>query len=333
MRESSNVSHISSDLRKEFFVATAITTLMALAGLFLPVFGIVVSLFIPLPVLFFRLRLGRYRGALVLITVTIIVATVLQWRSLTSTVFFFELCLVGFVMSEMFERDLPLEKTVAGTTGVVVGTAAAMLFLSGLLSPQGILEQVSGYLHANLQLALDVYKDMEVPQEQINFVAESIDAILYIMVRIMPSIMIAATLLIVWGNLLLARPLLRNSQIHCPDFGVLTHWRAPEPLVWVVIASGLLLLLPNKGIKLLGVNGLIIMLTIYFFQGIAIVSYYFEKKNFPKLLRGILYGLIVLQQFVLVLVIAAGFFDMWADFRRLKKGEDKNNESDTERSD
>jgi uncharacterized protein YybS (DUF2232 family) len=73
------------------------------------------------------------------------------------------------------------------------------------------------------------------------------------------------------------------------------------------------------------------MLVIYFFQGIAIVSFYFDKKGFPKILRGILYGLIALQQFVLLLVIAAGFLDLWIDFRRLKKGVDNNNESNTER--
>ena len=109
--------------------------------------------------------------------------------------------------------------------------------------------------------------------------------------------------------------------------------RTPEQLVWVAIVSGILLLVPSKGLKLLGVNGLIIMVMIYFFQGIAIVSYYFDKKKFPKILRGILYGLIVIQQFVLLLVVAAGFFDLWADFRRLKKGADKDNESNTERND
>jgi uncharacterized protein YybS (DUF2232 family) len=74
-------------------------------------------------------------------------------------------------------------------------------------------------------------------------------------------------------------------------------------------------------------------MAIYFFQGIAIVSFYFEKKRFPKILRGILYGLIALQQLVLLLVIAAGLFDVWIDFRRMKKGTENQDESNTQRSD
>jgi len=325
------VSRIGNAPRKEFLMATAITTLMALAGLYIPVFGVLVTMFIPLPILFYRLRLGRHQGAMVLVVVTIIVASVMQGRSITSTVFFFELGLAGFVLSELFEMDLTLEKTVAATTGIVLGTGAAMLALYGLLTPNSLWDQLTGYLHNNLQLALDLYRDMEVSPEQIDLLAESMEGILYVMLRIMPAIVVASTLLVVWSNLLVARPLLRNNRLKCPDFGNLNEWRAPERLVWVAILSGIMLLLPHKGVKLLGVNGLIIMMMVYFFQGIAIVSYYFEKKRFPKILRGILYGLIVLQQFVLLLVIAAGFFDLWTDFRRLKKGEDKKNESDTER--
>ncbi len=67
-----------------FLMATAITTLMALAGLYIPVFGVLVTMFIPLPILFYRLRLGRHQGAMVLVVVTIIVASVMKGRSITS---------------------------------------------------------------------------------------------------------------------------------------------------------------------------------------------------------------------------------------------------------
>ena len=50
----------------------------------------------------------------------------------------------------------------------------------------------------------------------------------------------------------------------------------------------------------------------------AIVSFYFERKRFPRLLRIFLYSLIALQQFVLILVIGLGFFDVWLNFRKIK---------------
>ncbi|MBW2176623.1 MAG: DUF2232 domain-containing protein, partial [Deltaproteobacteria bacterium] len=55
----------------------------------------------------------------------------------------------------------------------------------------------------------------------------------------------------------------------------------------------------------------------YFLQGIAVVSYYFEKKRFPRALRLFLYSLIALQQILLLLIIGLGLFDMWLNFRKL----------------
>ncbi len=325
------MSHISfGDQHKEFLIATGITTLIALAGLYLPVIGFLLSLFIPLPILFYRTKLGRSQGTLILISVTLIVALAMQGRSITSVVFFFELGLIGFILAELFEMDLPLEKTVAVTTGVVIVAGAAVLALYALVSTNTLREQVSQYLYKNLELALGVYRQMDIPEDQIDVISRSMDGILYVMLRILPAIVIASTILVVWSNLLLVRPLLRNSRLFCPDFGTLSEWKAPESLIWFAILSGFLTVLPHKGLKLLGVNGLIIMVVIYFFQGIAIVSFYFDKKGFPKILRGILYSLIALQQFVLLLVIAAGFLDLWTDFRRLKKGVDNNDESNTE---
>jgi uncharacterized protein YybS (DUF2232 family) len=60
-------------------------------------------------------------------------------------------------------------------------------------------------------------------------------------------------------------------------------------------------------------------MSVYFFQGIAIVSFYFNKKRFPRVIRIFLYTLIAIQQLVLLAVIGLGFFDMWFNFRKLGK--------------
>ena len=55
---------------------------------------------------------------------------------------------------------------------------------------------------------------------------------------------------------------------------------------------------------MLGLNGLIILMTTYFLGGIAIVSYFFDKKGFPRMLRVFLYILVALQQFILPITIS-----------------------------
>ena len=135
--------------------------------------------------------------------------------------------------------------------------------------------------------------------------------------RLIPGLFVVGQLLVCWTSLLLSRPLLISRRLYYPAFGALNTWRTPEVMVWWAIGSGVLLLLPSAGIKLIGANGLMIALTLYFFQGIGIVAFFFEKKQLPKGMRFFLYGLIALQQILLLIVIGLGFFDIWINFRKL----------------
>ena len=307
--------------RKDVIVAIAVTTLISMAALHLTVLGPFVGLFVPLPILFYRSKLGRSSGLLILISVSLIVISFVGLNSLGTAVFLFELGLVGLILPEVFEMNLSVEKTVGITAGGVLTMGALILALYTLVSTTSPWALASDYVEKSVKLALAMYREMDVSEEKIDMLSQSLDGILYVMLRIIPGMMIVATLFVVWSNLLLARFVLRSKELFCPDFGRLNQWKAPEHLVWVAIASGVLLLFGHPGIKMLGINGLIVIMMIYFFQGIGIVSFYFEKKQFPKILRILLYGLIAIQQPLLLVVVALGFFDIWIDFRRIRKVE------------
>jgi uncharacterized protein YybS (DUF2232 family) len=302
-------------------VAIAVTTLISMAALHLSVLGPFVGLFVPLPILFYRSKLGRSSGLLILMAVTLIVTSFVGLNSVGTAAFLFELGLVGLILPEVFEMNLSVEKTVGITAGGVLTMGALILALYTLVSTTSPWALASDYVEKSVKLALAMYREMDVSEEKIDMLSQSLDGILYVMLRIIPAIMIVATLFVVWSNLLLARLVLRSKELFCPDFGRLNQWKAPEHLVWVAIASGVLLLFGHPGLKMLGINGLIVIMMIYFFQGIGIVSFYFEKKQFPKILRILLYGLIAIQQPLLLVVVALGFFDIWIDFRRTRKVE------------
>ncbi len=316
------MTHIAhGQTRKDVIVAIAVTTLISMAALHLSVLGPFVGLFVPLPILFYRSKLGRSSGLLILISVSLIVISFVGLNSLGTAAFLFELGLVGLILPEVFEMNLSVEKTVGITAGGVLTMGALILALYTLVSTTSPWALASDYVEKSVKLALAMYREMDVSEEKIDMLSQSLDGILYVMLRIIPAIMIVATLFVVWSNLLLARLVLRSKELFCPDFGRLNQWKAPEHLVWVAIASGVLLLFGHPGLKMLGINGLIVIMMIYFFQGIGIVSFYFEKKQFPKILRILLYGLIAIQQPLLLVVVALGFFDIWIDFRRTRKVE------------
>ncbi|MBW1728882.1 MAG: YybS family protein [Deltaproteobacteria bacterium] len=308
---------IQGNIPKDVVSGIAITSLIFAISIYIPIIGFVGSLFIPLPILFYRSKLGRSTGAIIPILTIIVMVTVLGGLSI-DILFFVELLLLGFVLSELIELDLSIEKTILYTCGSVIFIGIVGLLFYNNLSDKGFYTLVAEYVSKNLTLTLEIYENMGVSQESIHMISNSLENIEYVLIRIIPALVVASTLFVSWTNLLVAKPILKSHGCFYPSFGSLKNWKAPEFLVWGIIGCGLLLLLPEKIFKFFGLNGLLIMLTIYFFQGIAIVSFYFEKKNFPRLLRFFLYSLIALQQVVLLVIIGLGFFDMWLNFRKLE---------------
>ncbi len=302
---------------REIAVGVAATGVIFAASLAIPIFGFFLAMLVPLPTLLFRVKLGRKKGALVPLGGTLIVA-VSAGAATFDTLFFAELMLAGFILAECFETDLSVERSIGYTSGIMLGSATCLLVLYGNLAGVEVFGSMSAYLSKNLALTLDVYRNMGMSEENVRMIADSLDGIAYVLVRILPGMTAAFALFLSWLTVLTARPLLRARGLTVPDFGSLRLWKPPEALVWGVIVCGGALMLPDKTVKIIALNGLIVLMTIYFFGGIAIISYFFEKKRFPTFVRVFLYSLIALQQLFLLLVIGLGFFDMWLNFRKLE---------------
>ncbi len=301
---------------KDIATGVAITSLIFLISVFIPIIGFVAALFIPLPILFYRLKLGRINGLIIPVATSLLMVVLIGGLSI-DVIFFAGLLLIGFMLGELFELNLSIEQTTLIASGSVVLSGLISLIISSILTGKSVFAMVSDYVAKNLELTLVLYQGMGMSPENIELISQSLDKIQQVLVAIIPALVLASTLFVAWISILLAKPVLTSRSLSYPDFGPLNLWKAPDYLVWGVIVCGLALFLPQAAIKVIGINGLLILMTIYFFQGMAIVSFYFDKKGLPRFVRVFLYTLIALQQLILLAVIGLGFFDLWVNFRRL----------------
>ncbi|MBW1894278.1 MAG: YybS family protein [Deltaproteobacteria bacterium] len=306
----------SRNITRDIIRGIAVTCLIFGISGYLPIIGFFCALLLPLPILFYRSKIGRQK-AMIIPVVTMVIMGVGFGGISPDILFFFGLLLLGFVLGECFELNLSIEKTILYSAGSVLVAVGFCLFFYSNTSHGGIVSLLSEYVGKNLKLTLALYEDMGMPEENILLISNSLDTIGYVLVRIIPAMAAALTLFVAWTSILLAGPIMKSKHLFYPDFGSLKHWKAPEPTVWFVIGSGLALIFPFQLLKIMGLNCLIVLMTIYFFQGIAIVSFYFEKKRFPRLLKIFIYSIIAMQQMILLLVVGLGFFDMWLNFRKL----------------
>lgn len=171
-------------------------------------------------------------------------------------------------------------------------------------------------MEATLQRALGAYAEAGLAPGSLERIREGIPALALAMAWVVPGSVVAMDLLLYWWTLLVQRKALPPLGIQRPGSEALHGWSLPYGWVWVTILGGCLLLVPVEVARWIGVNVLILMGTVHFFQGISVVASFFQRRGVPPFLRGIFYALVFLQHFVLLAVMAIGLFDIWFDFRK-----------------
>ena len=295
----------------------AILTLTFLSVALIPFIGPIVVILTPLPILYYCSRLGRRSGLMVValsFLATYGILTLLG-RGTNLPV----LSMIGFsgvLLFEVLKRHLSIEKTFLLASLALFCCAAGFVlyhaFRTGI-APWRMLElYVAGIVRDNIKL----YEQLNISEEQVRLIRESAPQITHFLTGVFPALTLSGTAFTVWVNLLAGRLLFRKNGVAFPDFGDLAAWKAPEKLVWILIAAGGMVIFPVEGAVIVGMNLLILCGLIYLFQGLAIAAFFFREKRIPMMFRGLFYALLMIQQYMLIIVIAFGLFDLWVDFRK-----------------
>lgn len=301
---------------KDILTGTVILIFFGAAILYFPVFGFVFFLLMPLPVAFYRVRSGRSASGIM----TVAALGLIWFIGRTNAIdLWLILCMtgLGFTLGEVLEKDLSIEETIAYPCAAVLAGATAALVLAGGISDTAPWEMVSGYVEKNVEMTAAAYKEMDIRDRRIQLLIDSPERVHYVLMRILPALTVSVLIFCAWINLLLARIVFPALHAGRTGFSRLNRWKTPDSLVWAAIGCALLVLAAKGPVSFIGINGLIILILIYLFQGLAVVSFYFETRRVPMFLRIIIYTLLAIQQVFALVVAGLGFFDTWADFRRL----------------
>ncbi len=298
----------------------AVVSLVLLLAALAPFGGVIALLFIPLPVFFYYAKNGRVRG-IVLAALSLIVlffaARIVDLYA--SFPLFVLLTFSGVVIAEVLQRNYPIEKTVVISVAATFIAGSIIFLYQGFLLGETPWHMISAFTEQKIREGISFYTYLKISPEQIKLIEENVAGIVAFITAISPAISLVGLTFMVWVNLLLGKKIFQKYGLSYPDFGDLSLWKAPEKMVWYLIAAGVILILPNERTEILGWNMLIVILFAYLLAGIAIISFYLKKNSLPSGLRYLIYFLVFAQQIITLLVVTAGLFDLWVDFRKLNK--------------
>ena len=307
---------IQPTIVKNILIGILLCILIIAAIHIIPLIGVFAWMVLPLPVLFYRLKTGRKSSGIIM-AVSLAMLIMVTRNVAFNTLYFGSLLVTGFFLGEFIEKHLSIEKIILYTCFAVLGTCTAVLFVYTLTYAQGTEHLISNYISRYQALSSQLFSDSIQFYPEMNVDRQTIEQASSLFVLIFPGIFINSYLTMVWLNIILIKKVLSKKGIIVKSIENLNQWKAPYYMVFGVIALSVLMFLPIYSLKIIAANCLIILMFVYFFQGIAVVSFFFQKKRAPFALRFFFYTLIAIQPLFMCLVIGFGLFDTWINFRKL----------------
>jgi len=231
--------------------------------------------------------------------------------------------LSGLFIARIANRNKSAEKVIAYPALLIIAAICFYFIYSSFEQSVHPWQFIQKYVAAIIDANIKLYGQLPLAKEDIDFIKDNQQNITIAFTRIFPSLVVIISVFIVWINVLIGKNVLSKTGISRTNLAMLASWKTPDFFIWIFIISGGLNFVPNENINFLALNLFLVICFIYLLQGFAIISFIFQSKNVPLFFRFIFYFLIAVQQFLMIPIATAGLFDIWVDFRKFARKDQK----------
>lgn len=283
--------------------------------------AVLVNLLTPLPPAVLGMR---YTPALGWAAVGLTVVAILVTSGVTPTLLYMtQFGLPAVLLPWLFKRGVAWDRAIVTVLGLMLAFGTVVLLGVTAGSGQSPFEVVDAQIDKEIDQALTLMQEFagsEQTPESAEALREVTQSMGELMHRAYPGMLIVVCAVLQLFTVAVLAFLARPAGL---PGGAFARWRAPELLIWVLIATGFGVVFAAGAVQSVAINVLIILLPVYFLQGLAVVEHFLARKGLSFWLRGLSYLILLVINPLPMIITAVGVFDLWADFRkpRLKPSE------------
>ena len=284
----------------------------------IPPLGSLVGILSPFPLVFIFLQRGK-QVALVLMALIFGVLWFLVGQN-QALLFMAEYAVMAFVLGEMIRARFPGGWCI-GASSLISG-GVSILLLVALLGDQDttVNKFFENQIRAHFAQSFETFGSIGENKAEIEEIKAVFEKMVGGFASSYPAFVFVGSLISAMANYGLLR--LVWGRIYGPGLfseRTFAQWICPENLVWGFIAACLALFLGQGLIEDVGLNLFIVMMVIYFVQGMSITIHFLKARKVPIFLWLIFFILIFAQPMLIGLIAGIGVFDIWVDFRKIRK--------------
>jgi len=224
------------------------------------------------------------------------------------------------VVRKGYNSRLLIMVLAAGVCAGIVLLAVLFYAFQSSMTPMTVVQRA---FQANLEMVQQVYRDMGMAKEQLDFLRDSSPVLGYWVGMLFPSLLFGAYFSLNGLTMVMVSMLSRwrHTPITWGAGSLFEDFAVYQQTVWVLIGLWVAVLLPGlpEMVRFFPINGIVVLMFFYLLQGMAIIHCYLKRFQVGVGGRVFIYFLLFAFHFLLVAVAMIGLFDMWGDFRKFAR--------------
>lgn len=298
---------------------SAITVILFLASLYIPLFGTLISFLCPLPIIILCLR-HDIKVAFLSLVIAFFLVSILAgpFQGFIGILGFGTL---GIALGIAIKKNMSLlEVLFIGSTVSFVSKIFLIIIGLWMMDYNPLLLGLD-QIEQTINQGLSFYGNMGLSPEQIETTKETLLQSVELIKIAFPAMLVIASVFDTLINYWVAGKILNRLGYKLAPFIPFYKWRASKSFFWSYLA-GLLILLINTNYKLpflerIGVNIQLLFSVIFLFTGLAVVSFILRHHKIKPIISWVVYVIIFIQPIFSFAVTWVGILDVWLDFRKI----------------
>jgi len=311
-------SHDRTKAMVESALITALAVVFALAGIYIPLLGYALF-FLPVPFIIIGAKHGIKYNILAIIAASVIIGSMTEpLRAL------FIIIVVGFnsvVIGYMVEKNQPVGRTMFfGSIASIVASILSIAFVS-YLANANVVKMIEDTFTISNEIYESLFKNMGSDPEKIQEAKQLIDHAKNMAIMLLPSSVIFASVAATYINYLASGAILRRMGYTINKPKRFSYFRLPKN---ILMGTGIILIL-TYFIKSMNIvdyetlfsNVLYIFFIVYLIQGLAVTSFFMEKKGIGRAVKIIIIFIILTIPSAAMILMFLGLADVVFNIRKL----------------
>lgn len=232
--------------------------------------------------------------------------------------------IIGLMLPELTLKGVRPSSSVIWTASAAILLSALVAFIMASVEGHSLFDMARKEITTAVDQAIRFYEQQKgISKPDMEAIRQGMKKIGEIMLRLYPALASMNLLLISGLNMfILSKMAMRwNLPVEIPPF---TSFRAPEMLIWPLLAAGFAMLSPTTIVTTPAMNILALLILVYLFQGIAVVAEITRRSAYKSTIRMGLIILLIIQPYIVPILAIIGVFDLWGDFRTPRLKQDEN---------